>query len=320
MSVNKKLCALILPYFGRFNNYFQLFLDSCGENHSYNWLIFTDNNEAYRFPENVQVIKCTLDDVKKIAQQKFGHEVCLNNPYKLCDYKPAYGFLFEEYIGEYEYWGHCDCDLIFGNLDKLLTPILRGYDKCFAAGYLTIYKNNFQNNRRFMNQMDGRCLYREAFTSNNIFVFDEDFKNHENVHTLFINDNAVVYETDLSMNAAISSAKYIRSYYDSASHGFKHETYKEARYYWKNGDLFRIMCNGNELYAEEFIYMHFQLRKMRYNDTLKKSVIEILPDRFRIVNYIPQCKKDMRFYSIGFPYLYWWDVYIKKVRRRLLRK
>ena len=127
--MNKK-CVLILPYFGKFNNYFQLFLKSCEKNPQYNWKIFTDNDECYVFPVNVEVIKTSLEEVKNIAESKLGFSICLDKPYKLCDYKPAYGLIFEEMIGEYEYWGHCDCDLIFGNLDKMLIPLLKkGYSK-----------------------------------------------------------------------------------------------------------------------------------------------------------------------------------------------
>ena len=165
MKKKNKKCVLILPYFGKFNNYFPLFLKSCAENPSYTWMIFTDNEFNYECPQNVHIIKCTLRDIIKVANNKFGFKVVLDSPYKLCDYKPAYGFLFEEYIRDFEYWGHCDCDLIFGNIEKIITPLLNeGYDKLFAAGHLTIYKNTYDNNRRFMKLYKGRYLYKEAFT------------------------------------------------------------------------------------------------------------------------------------------------------------
>lgn len=98
-------------------------------------MIFTDNEFKYACPENVHVIKTTLDEIRKIANEKFGFKIVLESAYKLCDYKPAYGFLFEKYIKDFDYWGHCDCDLIFGNLEKNVTPLLNeDYDKLFAAG------------------------------------------------------------------------------------------------------------------------------------------------------------------------------------------
>ena len=102
MKKKNKKCVLILPYFGKFNNYFPLFLKSCAENPSYTWMIFTDDEFNYECPQNVHIIKCTLRDIIKVANNKFGFKVVLDSPYKLCDYKPAYGFLFEEYIRDFE--------------------------------------------------------------------------------------------------------------------------------------------------------------------------------------------------------------------------
>ncbi len=66
MRKKNKRCVLILPYFGQFNNYFPLFLKSCEANPTYTWMIFTDNEFKYVCPENVHVIKTTLDEIRKI--------------------------------------------------------------------------------------------------------------------------------------------------------------------------------------------------------------------------------------------------------------
>lgn len=42
---NMRKCAFVLPYYGKFGNYFQLFLNSCATNTDYDWLIFTDDHE-----------------------------------------------------------------------------------------------------------------------------------------------------------------------------------------------------------------------------------------------------------------------------------
>lgn len=94
MRKKNKRCVLILPYFGQFNNYFPLFLKSCEANPTYTWMIFTDNEFKYACPENVHVIKTTLDEIRKIANEKFGFKIVLESAYNLCDYNPAYGFLF----------------------------------------------------------------------------------------------------------------------------------------------------------------------------------------------------------------------------------
>lgn len=210
-----KKCVFILPYFGNYPNYFQLFINSCGKNESFDWFIFTDCNQQLTVPTNVHIFKTSLQEINKRANEKFGFEVSMSNPYKLCDYKPAYGFIFEDLISEYEYWGHCDCDLIFGNLEKLLLPLLNEhYDKLFAAGHLTIYKNDTLNNRVFMSLCNGVELYKRVYNSDKIFVFDEDCGETNNIHSIFLSQSKKVYSTDMSMNMSTSSSRIIREFYD----------------------------------------------------------------------------------------------------------
>lgn len=320
-----KNCALILVYFGKFNSYFDLFLKSCSKNSSYDWIIFTDNCESYEYPKNVHVIMTSLFEVKSLAERKFGFPVSLDTPYKLCDYKPTYGFLFEEYLQEYQYWGHCDCDLLFGNLDTILTPIIeQGYDKIFAAGHLTLYKNTSENNRRFMKPHDGKEIYKEALSTPQIYVFDEDFQskhhNDNNVHSIFLEDGARIFAEDVSMNVSSVSAKFIRSAYNPIERKFVRQNYIPARYYWDQGNLFSLNYNSQtkDIETREYLYIHLQSRKMRnkvHHD--RNLTIEILSDRFISKKRIPHTRRGLREWTIGVPYLFWFDVYWKKVKRCL---
>ena len=134
----KKVC-FIIPYFGKLPNYFQLFLNSCKYNNKFNWLIFTDDNGIYEFPDNVKKINMTFEECKKIIQNKFDFEICLPTPKKLCDYKPAYGWIFSEYLSEYKFWGYCDLDVIFGDISSFINEeMLDEYDKLYNLGHLTI--------------------------------------------------------------------------------------------------------------------------------------------------------------------------------------
>lgn len=314
---NKK-CVLILPYFGKFNNYFPLFLKSCGMNPDFDWIIFTDNKDQYDYPDNVHKVMTTLGKVKETSERKFGFPVCLNSAYKLCDYKPAYGYLFEEYIVGYRYWGHCDCDLIFGKMEGFLDPLFdEGYDKIFAAGHLTLYKNNYDNNRRFMKPYNGRLIYKEAFQTDKIYVFDEDM-NDNNVHRIFLDDGAQIFQTDLSMNPAPKFARFRRAYYNPEIHGFSWEPFKIARYYWNNGAIIEYAYKNNNIKEKEYLYMHLQLRKMRIEKGVYISdYYEILPDRFSKRHTAPRNKKEMRLWSVKFTYLRRFDVLKRKIKNRL---
>lgn len=260
----------------------------------------------------------TLEQIREIAEAKFDFSVCLKSAYKLCDYKPSYGFLFEEYINNYSYWGHCDCDLIFGKLGSFLDPLFEeGYDKIFASGHLTFYKNNFENNRRFMKPYNGRLIYKEAFETDNIYVFDEDIR-EDNVHRLFLEDKAKVFQTDLSMNVSPSFARIRRSYYNSKMHNFCWEPFKEARYYWNDGRIIEYYLDCGRLQKKEYLYIHLQSRKMRFSDKILHSKdIEILPDRFSDKYATPDNEKELRLWSIKFTYLRKFDVLAKKIKRKL---
>ena len=41
------------------------------------------------------------------------------------DLRPAYGVLFEEYLDGYDFWGHCDLDVLFGRIRDHLPPAAR---------------------------------------------------------------------------------------------------------------------------------------------------------------------------------------------------
>lgn len=329
MIQNKKKCAIILPYFGKLHNYFQLFLNSCRKNTDYDWLIFTNDMTEYDYPHNVIRIKFTLAEVKQLAEKKMGISVELSTPYKLCDFKPTYGLIFEEYLVDYAYWGHCDCDLLFGNLNNLLSPILEeGYDKIFAAGHLTIYKNSAINNRRFMNQVDGRAIYQEALQTNKIYVFDEDYQylsnpNGRNIQDIFIQEKCTIFNRDLSMNISGLRGRFCRAFYDFEKRTFLREKYQPRRYFWNRGEICTYEWNASSQNIEqnEYIYIHLQMRKMKaHTSTRDADIIEVLPDRFVKRKNIPYDKKSMRLWSLGFTYGYWYNELIKKIKNKIKKK
>lgn len=182
--MNNKKAVFIVPYFGSFHSYFQLTLNSMGTNSDFEWLIFTDSTQPFQYPPNVRVVRWSFDQLKEYVQGKFDFPIALDKPYKLCDFKPAYGYIFEEYIAEYPFWGHCDLDVIFGKLGDFLTDDLwEQYDKIFELGHMTLYRNTAENNRRFQLPLHGKSRYREVFSSSEKFIFDEGW--NESICNLF---------------------------------------------------------------------------------------------------------------------------------------
>lgn len=168
--------AIMTCWYGNFPWYFPYFIHSCSFNPTVDFLIITDNEEQIpNKPENVKVIYMTLDKIKETASLKLGFKVNIDYAYKLCDIKPAYGLIFEEILTEYDFWGHADVDLVYGNIREFMTEdILTTNDvvSCrhdYTTGTFCLFRNNAKNNRLFMESKD----YKEIFSSSEHFCFDE---------------------------------------------------------------------------------------------------------------------------------------------------
>lgn len=199
----KKAC-FIIPYFGSLPNYFQLFLNSCRTNIDYSWIVFTDDNTNFDYPENVSAIFMTFEELKKRINSKFDFKIEFTDRHKLCDFKPAYGYIFEEFLEGYQFWGHCDVDLILGDLNKYITQqMLDDYDKIFCLGHMILYKNTIANNRLFMKPMNNRFWYKESFSNNETTIFDETYGDDVNINTIFLHYGKKVFQEDFSMNCHI---------------------------------------------------------------------------------------------------------------------
>lgn len=296
-----KKCILLLPYFGKFKNYFNMFLMSCGANDKINWLIISDQKCPVNY-KNIKWINMEFSEFRLLVQKKFDFQISLETPYKLCDYKPAYGYILEDYIREYDYWGHCDCDLIFGNLNRMLSPVLnQNYDKIFAAGHLTLYKNTNENNRRFMKKNEkGVYLYKIAFSNKKIFGFDEDCY-QENVHVLFQNDKCKLYENDLSFNISPTFYNIFREYYNCKSHVWKTESLNSNLLIWDGKDIFSFAKHKGNIRKKSYLYAHLHMRKMK-NTLLpnQNNFVKICPENFERISYLPErlteWKKEKKVY------------------------
>jgi hypothetical protein len=125
-------------------------------------------------PENVKILQMSFEDVKNLIQQKFDFPIQLLTPYKLCDFKPAYGEIFQEYISQYDFWGYGDIDLIYGNLRQFITEeLLSSFDRIFSCGHLSIIKNEDKWNTVYRKDVPGCFSYRNVFSEKDSFTFDE---------------------------------------------------------------------------------------------------------------------------------------------------
>ena len=132
--------VFIIVYIGEYPWFFPYFIHSCRYNPTIDFLIFTDNNDPnLELPSNVKLVSYSIDQFKADAAKALGFDVAVESGYKLCDFKPAYGYIFADYIKDYDFWGYCDVDVIFGNIRSFMTDeLLDEYDIISARhDYLT---------------------------------------------------------------------------------------------------------------------------------------------------------------------------------------
>src|SRR4030042_6359419 len=106
--------GVIVIYFGTLPKYFNHFLVSCSFNRQIDWFLFTDQERPISLSENVFYHNFDINNFNNIASEKLRFPVKISYSYKLCDFKPAYGLIFEDFLKGHEYWGYCDIDMIFG--------------------------------------------------------------------------------------------------------------------------------------------------------------------------------------------------------------
>jgi hypothetical protein len=166
---------ILICYYGRFPWYFDYFLHSCRYNPSVDFVILTDIPYEKELPPNVRIRRISLSGIRQLASRRLGFPVSLDAAYKLCDYKPAYGLIFSGLTEGYDFWGHGDIDIIFGNIRNFITDrILSAYDLiCVRHDILTGYFQLFRNTPRLNNLFSLSKDYQKVYSSPQHYCFDE---------------------------------------------------------------------------------------------------------------------------------------------------
>lgn len=256
--------ALLLPYFGKLPPYFQLWLNTGERNASYiDYILITDQNmNAYTIPQNVNVINTSFEQIRERVKEKFDFPISLEEPYKLCDFKPAYGEIFSDLLRNYGFWGFCDPDIIWGDISKYINEsFLTGrYDKIGCLGHLQILKNNIKVNKTYRYN-DGNMMrnYKVVFSSPYSFAFDEQYsfeilaqKNKLKVANLL--DKEITPFADIDP----FTYSFKRNYGDLDEINFKYF------YYSKETGLKEVnYLNNGKVIESDCMYLHLQKRNMK---------------------------------------------------------
>ncbi|MEB0329408.1 DUF6625 family protein [Lacticaseibacillus paracasei] len=276
----KDVC-FIIPYFGHLKNYFPLFLQSCAKNEGFNWLILTDASISGTLPNNVRVISTSFEEIRKKIQKKFKFQIALSSPYKLTDYKPAYGYLFQEYLYGFKFWGYCDTDLIWGKISEFITPeMLKTFDKIGELGHCTLIKNSPETNSAFMRKLHGFTRYEEVFTDERNLSFDEEYE--ESINNIFQESGFSIYKLQNLANVYAKSSLFKLTNLGNDAR-YTIEPKKKAFFEWNDGHLKRWALVQNRVRSKEYMYLHLQARAMRVKIPFNSIRYKIIPNSFELI-------------------------------------
>ena len=166
---------IIIPYFGKWPVYFRMFLESCEHAGLLDFLFITDLQPPVDAPRNVFFVHKTLREIADLVQNTIGIIPALSHAYKLCDLKPAFGEIFQDYIKQYPFWGFGDVDLILGNIEQFINKhTLTSFDvisgrKLWVSGALCLIRNKPMLNSLYRST----DFYKTVFSDHHHYSFTE---------------------------------------------------------------------------------------------------------------------------------------------------
>ncbi len=243
-----KKIIIIVPYFGIFPGYFREWAFTAGylNNQAIDFLLITDQTISFTLPDNILIWKQSFDEFKTRIQDKFDFTITIPTPYKLCDFKPAWGYILEDQLRDYDFWGNCDIDQVWGNVRAFITDdILDQYDRINYLGHFTIYKNIPEMNCLF--RKPGAIYgYKHVFSDGMHYSFDE----HSGIMRIVAKNHVLnytqIYHADLS-------PRFTRTLIS------RQPNYDYQILYWENGRVYRAFIDASGLVGrDEYMYFHFQ--------------------------------------------------------------
>lgn len=168
---------MIMPYFGRWPEWMDLFLYSCSKNPFIDFLFFTDIPVPQKTYSNTIFYYITFADYCKRISKKLGVSFSPSKAYKLCDVRPFYGIVHEEELFGYDWWGWGDIDLVYGDLTMLVNKKnLEKYDMLTThvnrvSGHFTLIRRESKYTRLCL-QINS---YRELLEKEENIGMDESY-------------------------------------------------------------------------------------------------------------------------------------------------
>jgi hypothetical protein len=310
--MNPARICLLYPQYGHFPSYFELWALSASKNTAIDFYLITDLGKplwASKYP-NLRFVSMKLEEIKNRAQSILKFQCTLNQPYKLCDYRPLYPLIFADLIKPYEYWGYGDLDTILGSFSSFLTPeVLASNDLFFGRGHLSIFRN--ENSLNSLPLSLPESTLREVYQSERFSSFDES----QDGLPALCRKKGMKYFSDFSLVAEM------RPEVSRLSNAGRPNEKNRQVYFWKDGVLTCFFLNHKDVHLQKYIYIHLQKRNMKNRCHHPENGFLIAATWFQDQPRQPSSKdvkkgsrRNLAFF-LHFKYLYFKYYFLSKIQR-----
>lgn len=263
-----KSIIIIFPHFGILPPQYKMWRASALSNSDIDFLFFTDCNVEPA--TNIIVHKMSFNEFKAIIQSKFDFPIVLNNPYKICDYRPAFAFIFSEYMKKYDFWGWGDLDLVYGDIRHFITEDVLSHHKMISGwGHFTLYQNDEDTNTFFMKSIEGFINFKEVFTQQASMFFDE--YNYKGMGDKWRECRA----DDCWLEWSFDNVSRPKESYHFCS---LNREWKQVIFEHIGKKLYMLRFNNGQIEKKESMYAHFQHRRNMKDKVSNYTHFLVTPD------------------------------------------
>jgi len=159
--------------------WFSLFLATCASNPTISWQIYGDQLNGFSAAPNVSLRAMTIHDLVFRLRDRLNINLPDNASeslsYKIVDFRPAIGVLFEQEIADFDFFGYGDIDVLYGDIRAFYTDavlkhqVVSNHDRC-VSGHLSLLRNEPAIRTAFKRAHH----WRDAFSTTRNLRFDED--------------------------------------------------------------------------------------------------------------------------------------------------
>ena len=118
--MTKNKVALIIPYFGQWPEWMELYLYSCSKQEGIDFIFYTDCDIPSTIYANTLFHLISFNDYCAFVSQRLDIIFQPKRAYKLCDLKVFYGIIHQQDLEGYDWWGFGDIDLVYGDLSLMV--------------------------------------------------------------------------------------------------------------------------------------------------------------------------------------------------------